>query len=182
MERRQGNGPAARPLAAALAPALLWVACASAPANPAPDLSNSAEAAALEAALESRPATAAPGTVVVRLAFGAGSDLDLFVSDPRSETIYFANKRAASGGRLAEDLRCDAPAPRIEIVRFEPALPGRYRIGIDHPGVCGEKAAPAIFVVEWSTRGQTHRLRGSVAPLVFDSIVQEFDLPPPHVD
>ena len=175
MGRPQDSRARAGLLASTLCCAALAVACEPRPPDSAPDLSTSAEAAVLEAALEAMPHAAAPDAVVVRLAFGAAADLDLFVSDPRHETVYFANKRARSGGRLAADLRCDAPAPRIETVRFENALPGRYRIGIDHPVACSDDPAAAVFVVEWPSDGQIQRARGSVAPLVFDSIVQEFD-------
>lgn len=134
----------------------------------------------LEEALAALPAEPG-GVLVVRLVFGPRADLDLFVSDPRSETVYFANRRARSGGRLAADVRCDAPAPRVETVRFEQPLPGRYRIGVDYPEVCpetrGGEPKPAVFVVEWRAGDAAGLAHGRVEPLVFDSIALEFELP-----
>jgi hypothetical protein len=180
MTRRQHNREISGLLATAIVAVAVTSGCAAPTEDPVPAPVNAAEAADLQSALDAAPVESPSGAVVVRLAFGAGADLDLFVSDPRRETVYFANRRAASGGRLAEDQRCDAPAPRIETVRFEQALPGRYRIGIDHPGSCDGEPAEAVFVVEWRIGdGPARRVTGSVAPLVFDSIVQEFDLPPP---
>ncbi len=167
-------------LSCALGATLGW-GCSSAPAEPnaTPDLSNNLEAHGLEVALAEARRAGPEGALVVRLAFGAGADLDLFVSDPRSETVYFANRHARSGGRLAADLRCDAPAPRIETVRFEHPLPGRYRIGVDYPAACGPNEAPAVFVVEWRTGDRGQRARGRALPLAFDTIAMEFELPAP---
>jgi hypothetical protein len=111
----------------------------------------------------------------VRLAFGAGADLDLFVSDPWAEAVYFANSPSASGGALEEDRRCEHPAPRFEIVRFEQPPPGRYRVGVDYAEACG-KARPAPFVVELSYGAHRELRRGTLEPGRFEVIVMEFDL------
>ncbi|MFQ5699814.1 MAG: hypothetical protein ACE5IL_16240 [Myxococcota bacterium] len=130
------------------------------------------EANALVAALEasSQPPPRA-GSLRVRLAFGAGADLDLYVTGPARETVYFANSPARSGGTLERDLRCDGPAPRIEVVRFERAAPGRYRVGVDFPRRCGGGRDPVSFVVYLETdRGRRER-RGSILPGHFLPIV-----------
>ena len=97
-----------------------------------------------------REAAPAPGELRVELVFGAGADLDLYVTDPAQETVYFANTPlAGSGGRLEADLRCDAAAtPRIETVVFASAPPGRYRVGVDRAGTCeaGGSAAERFLV------------------------------------
>jgi hypothetical protein len=174
---RQHTRARAALLAYALGAITGW-GCGPAPEPDAPpDLSRSVEADWLEAALVDTHRPAPEDELVVRLAFGAGADLDLFVSDPQSETVYFANQEARSGGSFAEDLRCDAPSPRIETVRFERPLPGRYRIGIDYPGACGDDPNPAIFVVEWRLDDLGDRVRGRIQPLVFDNIALEFELP-----
>ena len=129
--------------------------------------------------LHSRAASPSDGVVRVRLAFGEGADLDLFVSDPRQETVYFANKRSRSGGVLGRDLRCPDPAPRIESVEFEAALAGRYRIGVDYPSACPGFAGEAAYVVEISRNGDTTVLRGLIEPLTFEHIVREFDVDEP---
>lgn len=117
-----------------------------------------------------------PGALRVRLAFGARADLDLYVTDPAAETVYFANTPAQSGGRLERDLRCDAPAPRIERVAFRPAPPGRYRVGVDYPRACGD-AAPTPFIVAVEYGSVQREQRGTAQPGRFDPIVLEFELP-----
>ena len=114
----------------------------------------------------------------MRLAFGEEADLDLYVTDPAQETVYFANAvSAASGGALEADLRCDAPAPRVEAVRFAPAPPGRYRVGVDHPARCGSRRGPVPFVVVAEFGAQRLERRGEVALGQFLPVVLEFEVP-----
>ncbi len=117
-----------------------------------------------------------PGALRVRLAFGARADLDLYVTDPAAETVYFANARAQSGGALEADLRCDAPAPRVETVAFRPARPGHYRVGVDYPKACGGDGAPALFVVAVEYGSVQREQRGVALPGRFEVIVLEFEL------
>jgi hypothetical protein len=172
--RQHNAGPrgllsgATGPLLSGAAGALL--ACAA--AAPPSDLS----ADALRSALDATPR--APGALRVQLAFGAGSDLDLFVTDPLDESAYFANPRTATGGTLDADRRCGDAAPRVETVSFAAPPPGRYRIGVDHPRVCSGDARPAEFVlvVEWD--GHREERRGAIRPPpLFEPIVLEAAYP-----
>jgi hypothetical protein len=129
---------------------------------------------ALDAALEAPTSD----QLQVRLAFPAAVDLDLYVSDPLLETVYYANTPSRSGGRLAEDARCKG-APdagmRVERVHFELRQPGRYRIGVDFPEACdGDSEAP--FVVRVDVGGRTRTASGVAQLLDFDSRVLEFEL------
>lgn len=124
--------------------------------------------AALEASLESAPAS---GSLRVRLAFGAEADLDLYVTGPTYETVYFANSPARSGGELERDLRCDAQEPRIEVVRFPHAAPGPYRVGIDFPRRCDGRREPVSFVVYLETENGRRERRGAIFPGHFLPIV-----------
>jgi hypothetical protein len=130
-----------------------------------------AEAARLEAALAQLP-VANDGSLRVRLAFGAGGDLDLYVTDPRDETIYFANERAAAGGRLVADARCDSPSPRIEEVAFTAPLPGRYRVGIDYMvyrEACGEQPRVMAYVIAIDSPSGRRLERGLARRGIFDA-------------
>lgn len=174
-----------------VAPGARWVliaacwlqACAAgAPAPPPPptwDASRTETAAALEVAL-ARGSERAAGTLRVRLAFAGTADLDLYVTDPQLETLYYANTPVRSGGVLAEDQRCDAErgaALRIEVADFSAPLEGRYRVGVDYPSACDgdEDVAPYALSIEWD--GGRRELRGLAEPLRFEPIVIEFDLP-----
>jgi hypothetical protein len=160
---------------AALAAAGL--ACASGPPEPheppAWDDARQRAAAALEAALAAQP-LAPGGELVVRLAFEAGADLDLYVSDPLEETVYYANTPVRSGGALAADLRCDAAAPRIEVVRFPRPLHGTYRVGVDYQERCPGGAGVVAWSITIDARGERRALRGLAEWNVFTSRVDEF--------
>jgi len=118
----------------------------------------------------------------VRLAFGPGSDLDLYVTGPDQETVYYANTPGKGGGELVEDERCAHDGPRIETVRFDaPLAPGRYRVGVDYPHACGDDPAPAPFVVRVDGPGglgATTERRGLARYHVFEPVVLEVDVPP----
>ena len=116
------------------------------------------------------------GQLVVRLAFGASADLDLYVTGPRAETVYFANSPSKLGGRLRADLRCDAPAPRIETVVFPIAPAGLYRVGVDFPERCRPSRA-AGFSVEVRSRAGRREIRGRIERGRFQPAVLEWQEP-----
>lgn len=159
----------------ALAAAL---ACASGPSPGADAGLDPATRRALDRAIAGDLTPLGPGEVRVRLAFAADADLDLYVTDPLQETVYFANTPTASGGRLAADLRCDAPAPRVETIRFPHGPPGRYRVGVDFPEPCGEGVERAGFLVVVETGRSRREATGSLQALEFRPIVMEFDARP----
>lgn len=155
------------------------LACASGPAKPPappppPEWTDAlrARADALEARLAAEPAAPA-GEVVVRLAFEAGADLDLYVSDPLLETVYYANTPVRSGGALEADLRCPH-ATGGETVRFAAPLPGPYRVGVDFPHRCEGDERVVPFVMSIEAHGTRRTLRGLAVWNVFASRIDEF--------
>ena len=114
----------------------------------------------------------------VTLRFGDAADLDLYVTDPLQETVYFANSPSRSGGALESDRRCDSPAPRIEVVRFERPPPGRYRVGVDYPERCRAAKDPIPFLVVVEAQGRRHERRGTIELGQFLPIVLETTLAP----
>jgi hypothetical protein len=138
-----------------------------------------AEAARLESAL-AKPAPANGRELRVRLAFGAAADLDLYVTDPLDETIYFANERATGGGRLVADARCDSPDPRVEEVVFEAPRAGRYRVGVDYMvwrEACGEQPAVVAYVLAIDGPDGRRLERGLARRGIFDPKHLELTLP-----
>src|SRR2546427_4519881 len=92
------------------------------------------------------PAVALPAVppqgVRVILLWAAPVDLDLYVTDPGLETVYFANTPSGSGGKLVRDLACGqltetTPTTFSEEVVWTKAHPGRYRVGVDFSDTCG---------------------------------------------
>lgn len=130
--------------------------------------------------LEARLAALAPGSrgqLRVHLAFGPEADLDLYVTDPLEETVYYANTPSRIGGELLEDRRCEHAGPRIESARL-PLAPGRYRVGVDYPHACGETRAPVPFALLVETPAGRQQIRGLAAHQVFEPVVFEFELDP----
>ncbi len=161
---------------------MAWIAATSACACLGPADWNDAlrrQAAVLEQAL-ARDASASlpPDAVRVRLAFGAGADLDLYVTDPLTESLYFANTPIRSGGELDADQTCDDPAPRIERASFAPAPPGRYRVGVDFMSRCERGAAVVPFALEVRAGGLRRVERGLIEFGHFQPRVLEFDVAP----
>jgi hypothetical protein len=169
-------------LGAALA--CTWVACASGPAPAPPPVPEWSEprtraVAALESLLASRP-PAATGGLELRLAFAGDVDLDLYVTDPRLETLYYANTPVKSGGELLADQRCDTAqgdVPRVEVARFATPLPGRYRVGVDFPAHCGGGVRVAPFALSIESEHGRQLQRGLAEYLRFQTVVLEFEWP-----
>ncbi len=120
--------------------------------------------------------------LLVRLAFEGTADLDLFVTDPAQESVYFANSPTRSGGTLIEDQRCDNSSPRIEVVHFANPLRGRYRVGVDfhsrcqHAAVALDQDRQELYIVRVNDGERVLEREGRVALGRFEVIVLEFDL------
>jgi hypothetical protein len=164
-------------IAASLAALLGLGGCASGPPEPPPPpewtAALGARADALEAALAAAEPSA-PGELVVRLAFEAGADLDLYVTDPLEETIYYANTPARSGGALDEDRRCAGEGRAVETVRFARPPAGRYRVGVDFQDRCAQGEGVMPWAIAIDAGGERRLLRGLAVWNVFASRVEEF--------
>ena len=114
--------------------------------------------------------------VLVRLAFGAETDLDLYVTDPLLETVYFANHESKSGGIISGDVRCDTQGLRIETVRFEKPIAGLYRIGVDYPESCDGHRGRVAYAVSVQGGGVNKSARGTIDYSRFEVIVLEFEV------
>jgi hypothetical protein len=153
-------------------------ACRSAPALRESVLAELAsEAISLEQALFEQE-TPGPGVLRFSLAFGGAADLDLFVTGPNHESVYFANTPSAIGGALEADLRCDATVPRIEAVMFPDPPPGSYRVGVDFPRRCDERndAVPFAIAVQRGDEAILAATHGAIRPGEFLTIVLETEI------
>ncbi len=139
--------------------------------------------ARISQALAEPVSPALSGGLVVRLAFDGAADLDLFVTDPLQESVYFANTPTRSGGTLVDDRRCDDPSPRVETVHFPNPTSGRYRVGVDFHKRCtetslsGEGGKQGLYVVRVDAGARVLTRTGMVIPGHFEVIVIEFDVP-----
>lgn len=115
--------------------------------------------------------------VHVQLVFGAEADLDLFVTDPDFEEVYFANSKSRLGGELDADRRCQDPAPRTETVRFDPAPAGRYRVTVDFPRRCDDGVDRVSYRVVVDLGSERKEILGEIDFGATEQVVLEFDVP-----
>lgn len=119
--------------------------------------------------------------VTVTLRWTAPVDLDLYVTDPVLETLYFANPRTASGGVLERDARCAdrQPAERVERARWTRPPPGRYRVGVDFLETCSGRAAEVTYSLRVEIEGRREEIVGHARRAERDPRVLEFTVAAP---
>lgn len=94
--------------------------------------------------------------VVVILRWNAYSDVDLHVTDPKGQEIYFANKTSPEGGHLDLDSNpaCDIDGVNQEVISWpiNSAPIGDYKVVVDYWSDCG--VARSDYTVTYMVRGQ----------------------------
>lgn len=121
--------------------------------------------------------------LTVTLLWDAAVDLDLYVTDPAGETVYYANARSRSGGALERDARCAGRAggEQVERTRWTNAPAGRYRVGVDFPEACEEKAPPEVpYRLVIDANGRRQEVRGRAKLAERDARAFELTLPLPE--
>ena len=90
-------------------------------------------------------------SLTVELIWETPVDLDLFLTDPGGETVYFANRIAKSGAKMGAMLGCEAVGNQnqkfLESVHIPAAQAGRYRVSVDFIKDCGNSILEAEFSV-----------------------------------
>jgi uncharacterized protein YfaP (DUF2135 family) len=130
------------------------------------------------------PAAAVPGgnQLLVTLIWAAPVDLDLYVTDPTWETVYFANTPGRTGGRLTRDTRCSDVAAGagafVEVASTASPRAGRYRVGVDYIEACSGAAAPVSYRITVEHGERRREATGTLRLEEFQPIVVEFDLQP----
>lgn len=115
-------------------------------------------------------------------------DLDLYVTDPALETVYFANNPSGSGGRLKKDVECTgagrAPEGRkpqartnVEAVSWKAPPPGGYRVGVDYIDACESGLDETRFRIVVDAGGERREQSGTLRLERFQPVVLEFDVP-----
>jgi len=125
------------------------------------------------------PPLPSDGALHVILSWSAPVDLDLYLTDPAGESLYFGNNPTRAGARLTHDARCadlahSGGAVEHAVVVAPP--PGRYRVGVDYLDDCGS----GIDVVPFSLavgRGADRRDgSGDAHRRLFNVVVLEFQV------
>lgn len=137
--------------------------------------------AACRAPLVAPPPIPAPGTpgLHVLLTWNAPVDLDLYVTDPSWETVYFANTPSRAGGRLEGDVRCDTlkrVGQQAEWVRFPAPNGGPYRIGVDFIDDCGSDIEIVPFRIVVDLDAARFEETGHVQLERFQPLSSEFEI------
>lgn len=125
------------------------------------------------------PAAPPDGVVHVALTWSAPVDLDLYVTDPSGEALYFGNNPTRAGARLEQDARCatvTAGAPAIERSSLPTPAAGRYRIGVDFIDACGSGIDVVPFRVAVDGVGVRGDAQGTIRPSEFKVVVLEFEV------
>lgn len=90
------------------------------------------------------------GDVQVTLLWASGDDLDLYVSEPGGQQIFYGAPSSPNGGALDVDDRggaCDDTTTRAENVFWETDAPsGSYTVDIDRYSGCGDTATAQLQV------------------------------------
>jgi hypothetical protein len=92
----------------------------------------------------------ATGDVRVTLTWGDAADLDLVVTDPNGETIYYDSKTSSSGGQLDVDANggCDTAitSPAENIVWPDTGPAGQYLVQVSMFDDCGAGASHSFVL------------------------------------
>lgn len=79
--------------------------------------------------------------LLVTIQWNSRVDLDLFLTGPAGETIYFGNRKARAGYMMREESDCktisSSSKPYHETALIPAARVGRYRVSVDYILSCG---------------------------------------------
>jgi hypothetical protein len=97
----------------------------------------------------------APGSMSISLSWNGDADLDLHVTDPAGETIYYFHPTSASGAGLNRDRQCGGDLATTEVVSYSSnqAPGGKYLISVHHFRSCGQPADVPWKITVDSDRG-----------------------------
>jgi hypothetical protein len=107
------------------------------------------------------------GDVQVTLTWQADVDVDLYVTDPAGDTVYYGNRNVSSGGELDRDNMCgDFEWGRPENVYWPQAgaPAGEYTVKVRYYGSCGSEDPTVAWTVRVIVGGTAQSFTGVLAP------------------
>jgi hypothetical protein len=91
------------------------------------------------------------GAIQITAAWNSASDIDLHVTDPMGEHIYYGDRQSNSGGVLDHDANagCSVQPPTVENVYWStPAPPrGTYQVRVHAFSMCGSYQTPVTLSI-----------------------------------
>ena len=119
----------------------------------------------------------------LELTWTAPVDLDLFVTGPSGETIYFGNKQAKNGDKVTEESNCESviskPTHLRETVLIPAAQSGKYRVSVDFILQCGsnlEEVAAKIDLFNAQNDTKLTQQTITVKRQVLNTVAMEFEV------
>lgn len=104
------------------------------------------------------------GDVQITLTWHSSIDLDLHVTDPNSEEIYYSHMQSASGGQLDRDNRCSGfEMGRPENIYWPAggAPRGQYKVTVVYYNSCAN-SGPTPWTVRVISKGQASTYSGTI--------------------
>lgn len=131
------------------------------------DLSEICPSAQPVATSSSSTPTLGTGDIQVTLRWATTDDLDLYVTDPAGQVVFYGNPSIASGGQLDVDANAgcgESNQTPIENIFWPPsqAPTGAYKIEVNLYSRCNPGNNPIPFEVRLLVRGEVQTLTGSV--------------------
>jgi hypothetical protein len=105
------------------------------------------------------------GDVQVTLTWQADVDLDLYVTDPNGDTVYYGNDRVPSGGELDRDNMCvgfEWGRPENVYWPVAGAPSGTYVVKVDYYGSCGDGSPSVAWTVRTIVGGRAQTFTGTI--------------------
>ena len=102
------------------------------------------------------------GDVQITLTWQEEADLDLYVTDPNGDTVYYANTTIPSGGELDRDNKCSnfvMGQPENVFWPESGAPSGTYTVSVNYFGDC-EDAGSVEYTVRTVVMGETETFTG----------------------
>lgn len=126
------------------------------------------------------PPLPSDGALHVVLSWSAPVDLDLYLTDPAGESLYFGNNPTRAGARLAADARCADVARTgggaVEHAVVTAPTPGRYRVGVDYLDDCGSGIDVVPFSLAVGRGADRCEAAGDAHRRLFNVVVLEFQV------
>lgn len=112
-----------------------------------------------EIAVASGALATGSGDVQITLTWDEAVDLDLWVTDPENERIWFANRESGSGGQLDQD-DVDGFGPENIFWPAGEAPSGEYKVEVDH--YLGNKSTTYTVLIQ--AFGNVKSIEGIISP------------------
>lgn len=121
--------------------------------------------------------------LLVVLEWKSPVDLDLFVTGPDGETIYFGNRTARSGHKMDKESDCHSKVLPEGIYRetasIPVAMPGRYRVSVDYILDCNTgftEAGANIYLKDMKTDTVLGHVETKVNRKELTTVAWEFEV------